>query len=113
MSYLKKLHSRREPPGLEWTILKKLPMALLGSTLIPVFLSIGARVLPFSGPAMDAAKHIKHMDITAIALGITLWIAVLTVAIGCIVVMVMKGPAYVADAYYMERPEKSDPCADE
>ena len=113
MRLLKKLHSRREPPGLEWVILKKLPMALLGSTLIPVCLSIGARILPYSGPAMDAAKHTKHMDITAIALGITLWIAVLTVSIGCVVVVVMKGPAYVADAYFMERPEESDPSADE
>ena len=32
---------------------------------------------------------------------------VLTVGIGCIVVMVMKGPAYVADAYPMEEPPRA------
>ena len=104
--FLRKLHNRREPPGLEWTILKKLPMALLGSTLVPVFLAVGGRILPYQGAAMDAAKHVKHMDITAIALAITLWTAVLTVAIGCVVVIVMKGPAYVADPYYMEKPQQ-------
>ena len=105
MKYLRKLHERREPPGLEWTIFKKLPMALLGSTLVPVFLALGARILPYGGGTLDAAKHVKHMDITAIALGITLWTGVLTVAIGCIVVIVMKGPAYVADPYFMEDPD--------
>ena len=104
--FLRKLHNRREPPGLEWTVLKRLPMALLGSTLVPVFVALGGRILPYQGAAMDAAKHVKHMDITAIALAITLWTAVLTVAIGCVVVIVMKGPAYVADPYYMEKPKR-------
>jgi hypothetical protein len=27
------------------------------------------------------------------------WTLVLTVAIGCVIVIVMKGPAYVADGY--------------
>ena len=27
------------------------------------------------------------------------WVALLTVAMACMIVMVMKGPAYVADAY--------------
>ena len=29
------------------------------------------------------------------------WTVVLTLAIGCIIVMLMKGPAYVADAYHL------------
>ena len=32
------------------------------------------------------------------------WSLVLTLAIGCVIVMVMKGPAYVADAYAMDAP---------
>jgi len=32
------------------------------------------------------------------------WTLVLTLAIGCVIVMLMKGPAYVADAYPMEEP---------
>ena len=30
------------------------------------------------------------------------WTLVLTLAIGCAIVILMKGPAYVADAYEME-----------
>ena len=30
---------------------------------------------------------------------VTAWTAAFTVAIGCLIVMVMKGPAYVADKY--------------
>jgi hypothetical protein len=94
----KRLHDRCEPPGLEWQILKRLPKALLLGTLIPVGLSVLARLLP-PAEGVDAAKNILNVDIFAIATAITFWTGVLTVAIGCVVVAIMKGPAYVADAY--------------
>ena len=34
-----------------------------------------------------------------VGLAVLLWTLVLTLAIGCAVVIVMKGPAFVADAY--------------
>jgi hypothetical protein len=48
------------------------------------------------------------VDILAIATAVAVWTAVLTVAIACFVVMMMKGRAYVADAYELtdsERPK--------
>ena len=98
--YFKRLHDRCEPPGLEWEILKRLPKALLLGTLIPVGLSVLVRLLP-PADGVDAAKSILNVDIFAIATAITFWTGVLTVAIGCVVVAIMKGPAYVADAYEM------------
>ena len=97
-----KLHNRREPPGLERAILRKLPMALAGSTLVPIFLSLGVRIVTPDGSIADVAKQTTSVDIFAIALGVTAWTAVLTVAIGCVVVIVMKGPAYIADAYPLD-----------
>ncbi len=96
--FFKRLHDRAEPPGLELAILRRLPKALLIGTLIPAGLSVMARLLP---PAedIDPAKAILNVDIFSIATTITVWTAVFTVAIGCIVVVIMKGPAYVADAY--------------
>ena len=96
--YLKRLHDRCEPPGLEWTILRRLPKALLIGTSIPVALSVIVRLLP---PAedVDPAKAILTVDIFSFATAITFSTAVFTVAIGCVVVAIMKGPAYVADAY--------------
>jgi len=96
--YFKRLHDRCEPPGLERAILRRLPKALLIGTLIPVGLSVLARVLP-PADGVDPDKAVLSVDIFAFATALTVWIGVLTVAIGCVVVVIMKGPGYVADAY--------------
>jgi hypothetical protein len=101
MNLFNKLHGRRVPPGLEWQILRKLPHITLAGSLIPVALAVLVRMLP-PEPGVDIAKHIKSVDIFAIATAITFFTAVLTIAIGCIVVYIMKGPAYVADAYPLQ-----------
>jgi hypothetical protein len=48
------------------------------------------------------------VDILVVALIFVHWSIVLTVAIGAFIVMVMKGPAYVADAYPLEDAEAPD-----
>ena len=100
VNWLQKLPGyRREPPGLEWKLLRKLPLVLLGGTLIPLLVSLGSHLLPPQGAAREVARHLQRIDFAAIATVVTLWVAVLTVAIGCVVVVIMKGPAYVADRY--------------
>ena len=96
----------RYPPGLEWSILKKLPLVLLLGTLLPLAIALSNRTFPPDAAAAQLAKHIKLVDILCIATAVTAWTAVLTVAIGCVVVVVMKGPAYVADAYRVEDAER-------
>jgi hypothetical protein len=67
-------------------------------------------------PGMDSAKHIRSVDIFAIATEITLLVAVFTVAIGCVVVHIMKGPAYVADSLpvsHADRPRRDKRSVDE
>jgi hypothetical protein len=102
MNYFKKLHNRRSPAGLELVILKKLPKYLLAGSLIPAFMSIFIRLFPLDVLLDDVAKQQMTIDILAIALVVTVWTAVFTIAIGCTIVWVMKGPAYVADAYQLE-----------
>ena len=101
MELFKRLHNRCEPPGLELAILRRLPKALLIGTLIPAGLSLIVRLLP-AAAGIDVAKRITTVDIYAIAAALTFWTAVFTIAIGCVVVFVLKGPAYVADAYPLE-----------
>lgn len=96
--YFKRLHGHCEPPGVERTILRRLPTALLIGTLIPVGLSLLARLLPPSD-GIDPDKAIRSVDIFSFATAITFWAAILTIAIGCAVVIIMKGPGFVADAY--------------
>ena len=97
MGWLTKLHDRKTPPGLEVRILKMLPRITLVGTLAIVAMPVIVRFWPVR-PGVDAAKHIKSVDIFAIATEITLITAVFTIAIGCVVVHIMKGPAYVADS---------------
>ena len=110
MNLFTKLHGRRVPPGLEWQILRRLPQITLAGSLIPVALAVLVRVLP-PEPGVDIAKHIKTVDIFAIATAITFFTAVLTITIGCVVVYIMKGPAYVADAYPLQHSDYPAPGA--
>jgi hypothetical protein len=115
MDLFRKLHGRRDPPGLELKILGKLPRITLTGALLIGAMSVLVRVLP-AQPGVDVAKHIRSVDIFAIASAITFLTAVFTVAIGCVIVHIMKGPAYVADSYpvqHADRPlasRKPDPA---
>jgi hypothetical protein len=86
---------------------------MLAGLLIPVALAVLVRLLPVQ-PGVDVAKHVKTVDIFAIATAITFLTAILTLAIGCIVVYIMKGPAYVADAYPLQHADRpaSGPAAE-
>lgn len=108
MNWLKKRHGRLVPPGLEITILRKLPLMTFVGTLLIVTLPVLARTLPVQA-GVDRAKHIKTVDIFAIATEITLLTAVFTVAIGCVVVHIMKGPAYIADPLPVSHSDKPKP----
>ena len=107
MKWLRKLHGRRTPYGIEVRILKRLPLVgVVGSLLLLAF-SILVRVVP-SADAAEHYKHIRSVDIFAIAAEVTLLTALLTIAIGCVVVYIMKGPAYVADPYPLQHADKPD-----
>lgn len=100
MNWLNKLpNSRREPPGLEWRLLKRLPRLLLAGTAIPLSFALAAHLVPPDLPAVALSGHLQLVNIVATAVVLTVWTAIFTVGIGCFVVMVMKGPAYVADRY--------------
>lgn len=106
MKFLKKVYGRVEPPGLEWKILKLLPKAALFGTAIPILLAVVARLVIDDGSAAEIAKQVRSIDIFCIASLITIWTAIVTVAIGCIVVSIMKGPAYAADSYDVSHSDK-------
>lgn len=100
MGMLNKLPgSHRHPPGLEWKILKKLPMATVASLAIPVIWYGLAHLFPAPADGETLEKYLTGVGIAAIATVTTAWTAVFTVAIGCFIVVLMKGPAYVADRY--------------
>ncbi|MFN3593247.1 MAG: hypothetical protein ACK4TK_01005 [Thiobacillaceae bacterium] len=100
MNWLRKLpNSRRHPPGLEWRLLRRMPHILMLGTVLPVLAALTARLWPIEGSPQAVAATLKLVDIYAISAVILHWTLVLTVSIACVIVWLMKGPAYVADAY--------------
>ena len=79
-------------PGLERKILHQLPQFTVMGGLAIALPSLLARLLL-------SAKAERIIDILVIATEIFFLVMVLTLAIAAIIVMLSKGPAYVADAY--------------
>lgn len=91
--------SRPEPPGLERIVLRWMPTTLLAGTVLPLLYALGARWLIVGDDAFEIAKQIQLNDYLALGLIVFHWSVVITVTIYCLIVMLMKGPAYVADRY--------------
>lgn len=104
-----KLHNHRHPAGLEWVILKKIPKVLLAGIFIPLFMAILARLFPIAGTLAEIEKHQIGVDILSMSLFFMVASAAFTLTIGCVIVVLMKGPAYVADAYKLDDADKPKP----
>jgi ABC-type Fe3+ transport system permease subunit len=88
--------SIRSASGLEWALWRKLPAIWAVGTALPLLaLGIYHWLADASTPSAQRALQLADYVVTGIV--VFHWTAVLTIAIGCVVVMLMKGPAYVAD----------------
>lgn len=98
MHWLQKVPgSIRSASGLEWALWRKLPTIALLGTIVPVLaLCVHHWVVDPSTPAEERA--LLMVDYAVVGVLAFHWTAILTVSIGCIIVMVMKGPAYEADS---------------
>jgi len=94
----------RTPAGKERVVLRQLPRAFLLGTLLLAIPSLVARLLV----GTDDALAVTTTDIYVISLVILHWTVVFTVGIAAFIVMMMKGPAYVADAYPLNEAETLD-----
>ena len=99
---------QQTPARQERTVLRLLPKALMLGTLLLCLPSLAVRLWWASAPAHEVATRITTVDIYAISVLVLHWTVVFTVGIGAVIVMVMKGPAYVADAYPMEGMNRPD-----
>lgn len=102
MKYLNKLPGFiKTPSGLEWILFKKIPLIFSIGTAVPCIpmlaIYLGNEVV-----SRDQQQIIYQL------LGVlfSVWFFVGAIAIGCIVVMIMKGPAYVADPYELPKENK-------
>jgi hypothetical protein len=92
--------SHRSAPGLEWLIWRKLPwVALAGAALPLLALALIHLLLGGEGAAASEQRLVQLADFVAIGLLAFHGSLLVTVAIGCMIVMIMKGPHYTADSY--------------
>jgi hypothetical protein len=107
MNWLRKLPGfQRSPAGLEWRLLKLMPTITIVGTLLPFLMSFAARQWMQSDTEAELARRIQQFDFAMWGLVILIWTMVLTVTIGCIIVWLMKGPAYVADGLEVSHSDK-------
>jgi len=102
MNYLRKIPGyRRYSYGAEWLVLRKIHLIALTGTLLPL-VAVGIAYLFLGLNSHD----FKLLLFFAISLIVLFWTIMTTVGIGCLIVVLMKGPAYVADPY--ELPDETD-----
>ena len=92
------------PAGKERSVLRLLPKAFLLGPLLLAAPSLLARLI--TGP--DDALAVTTTDIYVISLIILHWTVVFTVGLAAFIIMMMKGPAYVADPYPLHEAETLD-----
>ena len=89
-------------------MLRCLPRVLVFGTLLLALPSLATRIFLGAEGVAEASTVLQMVDILALSIVVLHWTAVFTVAIAALIVMVMKGPAYVADAYPVEDSETPD-----
>lgn len=92
--------AHRSPYGLECRILRQIPRLLMAAVALPAMLSLLARL--WAGePGEAQAGQLQVFDFLMLGLaGTALWL-IAALCLVCVIIWVMKGPAYVADAYYL------------
>ena len=106
---------RRTTSGVEWAIARRLPAILLAGTVLP--LAVAGWAWWFEPATASAAEHRETLRWLYMAIGAVIlhWTLVSVLAIGCLIVIVMKGPAYVADRFPIagsDRPAEMTPGDD-
>lgn len=88
--------TRREPPGFEWFVLRSVPKLMVYGTSLFV---IPFAILQYG---IEPSSSSRLWELYFIAGLIFFWTMLFTAALCAFIVYLMKGPAFVADAYYLE-----------
>ena len=107
--FIKQEPVRRAPPGLEWRIFKRLPWIFIAGL---VLLAAGAglvRLTAAEGADWQVAAAIRQADFALFGALLYFIEVLLVTAIGCVLVMVMKGPHYSADSYEVPNADRPPP----
>ncbi len=120
MDWFRKLPGyRRTPPGFERRFLRCVPWLLFGGAVLIALAMISMRIWPPQDALGDTTRLIDIRDAQLLVLLAVYGWVVLVMGTAAFIVMLMKGPAYVADAYPLSdadkpaqarRPEPGEPA---
>ncbi len=100
MNWFQKLPSSiRSASGLEWSLWRKLPWIAAAGTVIPLACLGVLHAMSDDQASAAQLRWLQMADYMVGAIVLLHWALVVTVGVGCVIVMVMKGPGYVADGY--------------
>jgi hypothetical protein len=100
MSILNRLPGHKEyPPGMERVILRKMPWAVAIGISLLALPSLVVRLIDWDRNPLAVDALIDRVDMFVFGSGMLFFNAVFVVTTGAILVMLMKGPGYVADGY--------------
>ncbi len=100
MNWLKKdPGSIRSAPGLEWQIWRRLPAILAWGTALPALWLAASWWASAGAPDLPHDPSSLRTEFILVGVIVLHWTLVLTLAIGCAIVLLMKGPRYEADPY--------------
>lgn len=91
----------KTPSGFEWVLFKKIPLIFSISTAIPCTIMLN---LYFSNDTLNPEQ--QKIIYQCLGFLFSVWFFIGVIAIGCILVIIMKGPAYVADPYELPKENK-------
>lgn len=98
----------KTPAGAERRVLRLLPRALLWGTLILLLPALAMRVGAIWIESWRSEFFSSMTDIYVASLIVLHWTVVVTVGFAAFIIMVMKGPAYIADGYDLEDADRPD-----
>lgn len=96
------------PSGRERDVLRLLPRLFWRGSLLLCLPSLLLRLWLEWQPGREVGTLLLTTDIYVASLVILHWTVLLTVGIAAFIVMVMKGPAYVADAYPLVEKDEAE-----
>lgn len=100
MDWFRKLPGyRRTPPGFERRFLRRVPWLMFAGGVLIALAMISMRIWPPHDPLGDTGRLVDIRDAQLLVLLAVYWWVVLVMGTAAFIVMLMKGPAYVADAY--------------
>jgi len=104
--------SQTAPPGLERKILRVLPAVLALGTLLPAAYVLLLHLLSF-GASEEFVRSVQMTCYAVVGAILLNWMIVMQITLLCVIVVLMKGHAYVSDAYALPDSPAPHPAAHE